>query len=120
MGEKSSKGGCEMKDGKPETMRDCLNVMVDSVHEEMRWKALSLFLGEMAESQGVDLDRAIFSDTEPQEPEKVEENRESRGRAERGWFSWVRKQQEGVSETRLRVGPEERPWFSWMRHRRKV
>lgn len=56
--------------GKPETMRDCLEVMENSVHEEMRWKALSLFLGEVAESQGVDLDRAIFSEAkEPQRPD---------------------------------------------------
>lgn len=47
-----------MKDGRPETMRDCLRVMEDSDGSlgDEKWKALSFFLASMAESQGVDLD----------------------------------------------------------------
>lgn len=68
-----------------DTIGDCLKVMEGDVLaddggglgqltiaelEDARWKALALFLGELAESQGVELDRAILSEAkEPQKPD---------------------------------------------------
>ena len=66
-----------MKDGKPETLGECLEVMeaADSykgreVVDEARWQALAIFLREIALAEGCDLDYKI-EEPEPMKPEEI-------------------------------------------------
>lgn len=66
---------------RPRTMRECLDVMCQDGRDLEKWQALAMFLGELAEVQGVDLEL----DMETHEPVRKPGAEKP---ARKGLFSW--------------------------------
>ena len=48
-----------MKDGKPETVGECLKVMEGNVPEERKWQALAILLRDRLLGEGVSMDSKV-------------------------------------------------------------